>query len=177
MTLIVCSLDILPETIAARRPSHVITLLEPSLMIEPAQGVAEENHLRLSVHDITRRARGMVAPDEALVNRLLAFARGWDQGAPMIVHCLAGVSRSTASALAIACDRNPDVPEVEIARTLRRVAPHAYPNSRIIALADAALDRRGRLVAAVEAMGVEDMGAYRVPFDLPAAYRAEAPNP
>jgi predicted protein tyrosine phosphatase len=174
MTLIVCSLAALPDVIAARRPSHVITLLDPDLMIAPAAGVAGDNHLRLAVDDIAEPAEGMVTPDEAMVARLLAFSRGWDGEAPMIVHCLAGVSRSTAGALAVACDRNPHASEHDIAQAMRRLAPHAYPNRRIVALADHLLDRRGRLIDAVEAIGRDDLGFRPRPFDLPSRFAAPA---
>jgi predicted protein tyrosine phosphatase len=175
MTLIVCSLAALPDVIAARRPSHIITLLDPDLMIGPAEGLAEQNHLRLEVDDIALPTPGMVLPDQGMVARLLTFARQWDPRAPMIIHCFAGVSRSTAVALAVACDRNPHTPEDEIAAWLRDVAPHAYPNRRIIALADRLLERQGRLIAAVEAMGPNDPAAPYRPFDLPAAFPAAAP--
>ena len=43
--------------------------------------------------------------------------------------------------------------EMEAARSLRRAAPHAQPNRRIVTLADRILGREGRLVAARQAMG------------------------
>jgi predicted protein tyrosine phosphatase len=170
MTLIVCSLASLPKVIALRRPSHVLTLLGRELMIEPAEGFEPHRHLRLTVDDIHQPMPGLIAPDEATVEALLAFGRGWDRGAPMVVHCFAGVSRSSAAALAIACDHNPGAPELEVALTLRRLAPHAFPNRRITALADAMLGRRGRLIAAVEAMGGDDLEAAHLPVDLPSHY-------
>ena len=176
MTLIVCSLSALPDLIETRRPSHVISLLGPDYMIEPVGGVAPDRHLRLSVDDIAQPMPGLVTPDETMVARLLDFSRGWNGDAPMIVHCLAGISRSTASALAIACDRNPQVSENEIAWTLRRRAPHAYPNRRIIALADHLLDRRGRLIDAVEAIGRDDLFVRPQAFDLPAHHGSKAPS-
>jgi hypothetical protein len=42
---------------------------------------------------------------------------------------------------------------MEAAEQLRRAAPHAYPNRRMIALADQLLQCDGRLIAAREAMG------------------------
>jgi len=170
MTIIVCSLAALPDTIAARRPSHVITLLNPDLMIGPAHGVDDDNHLRLAVDDIAEPFPGLVTPNRTMVERLLAFARQWDGHAPMVVHCLAGVSRSTAGALAVACDRNPHASELEIARTLRQRAPHAFPNRRIVALADHLLDRRGRLIEAVEAIGRDDLTVAPRAFDLPSSF-------
>lgn len=168
MVLIVTPLSRLPEVIAERSPSHLITLLSPEELIPTPDGFPPERHLRLGVHDIAEPAQGFVAPDAELVERVLDFARGWDAEAPMVVHCWAGISRSTASAFAIACDRNPHVDELEIALSMRRASPGAYPNRRIVALADEVLGRRGRMVAAVEAMGGNGFITENTPFDLAA---------
>ena len=90
--------------------------------------------------------------------------------APMIVHCWAGISRSSASAFILACDRNPQADEHLIAMRMRRAAKHAYPNRMIVALADDILGRRGRMVDAVEAMGDYEYSGYGVPFDFSAAH-------
>jgi predicted protein tyrosine phosphatase len=88
----------------------------------------------------------------------------------MVVHCWAGISRSTASAFAIACARNPQADELGIALAMRRASPSAFPNRRIVALADDILDRRGRMLEAVEAMGGNGFAAEGVPFDLAARH-------
>ena len=67
-------------------------------MIDTPAGITPERHLRLGVNDIAEPIDGMVAPDESLVVQLLAFGRTWDESAPMLVHCWAGISRSTAGA-------------------------------------------------------------------------------
>lgn len=170
MTLIVCGLSHLPEVIAERRPSHIISLLDPETMIETPAGFDGHRHLRVGVSDIAQPVDGYILPDEAMVGRLIGFARDWDESAPMAVHCLAGISRSTASAFVIACERNPHASELDIAMALRRAAPHAYPNRRIVALADAILGRRGRMVKAVEAIGANNPAVMGTPFDLPARY-------
>ena len=59
--------------------------------------------------------------------------------------------------------------ERDIARALRRVAPHASPNRRIVALADAQMGRQGRMLAALDAMGDYDYTA-ACPFDFPARH-------
>jgi predicted protein tyrosine phosphatase len=105
-----------------------------------------------------------------MVERVLAFARDWDARAPMIVHCWAGISRSTASAFAIACERNPHADELAIAMAMRRASPSAFPNRRIVALADDILGRQGRMVEAVEAMGGNGFVPEGVPFDLSARH-------
>lgn len=168
MVMIVCGLADVPGVIAARRPSHMVTLLDPNTMIETPDGMTPERHLRLGVNDIASPMEGMTAPDERLVEQLMAFGQGWDESAPMLIHCWAGVSRSTASAFALACERNPDASEAELARRLRDLAPHAYPNRRIVALADDWLGRRGRMVDAIEAIGGTGFVSMGTPFDLPA---------
>jgi len=168
MVLIVTPLSRLPDVIEARRPSHLITLLSPEELIPTPRGFAPERHLRLGVHDIASPMAGLIAPDAAMVEAVLAFARQWDEAAPMVVHCWAGISRSTASAFAIACERNPHADELEIALAMRRASPSAFPNRRIVALADEILGRRGRMVEAVEAMGGNGFVLEGVPFELAA---------
>ena len=170
MTLIVCGLAEVPAIIAARTPSHMITLLDAASMIETPAGLPPAHHLRLSVNDIAQPTEGLILPSADLVHQLLAFGRAWDASAPMIVHCWAGISRSSASAFILACDRNPDADERLIAMRMRRAAKHAYPNRKIIALADDILGRRGRMVDAVEAMGDYEYSGYGVPFDFSAAH-------
>lgn len=170
MTLIVCGLAEVPAIIAARAPSHMITLLDAASMIETPAGLPPAHHLRLSVNDIAQPTEGLILPSADLVHQLLAFGRAWDASAPMIVHCWAGISRSSASAFILACDRNPDADERLIAMRMRRAAKHAYPNRKIIALADDLLGRRGRMVDAVEAMGDYEYSGYGVPFDFAAAH-------
>jgi predicted protein tyrosine phosphatase len=168
MVIIVTPLSRLAEVIAERSPSHLITLLSPEDLIPTPPGFPPERHLRIGVHDIAEPADGLVAPEGTLVEQVLDFARGWNGEAPMVVHCWAGISRSTASAFAIACERNPHADELEIALSMRRASPGAYPNRRIVALADAILGRGGRMVEAVEAMGGNGFIAENTPFDLAA---------
>lgn len=170
MTLIVCGLAEVPALIAARAPSHMVTLLDSASMIETPEELPAERHLRLSVNDIAEPMEGLILPSAALVHRLLEFGRAWDACAPMIVHCWAGISRSSASAFVLACDRNPQADERSIALKMRAAAKHAYPNRRIVALADDILGRRGRMVDAVEAMGDYEYSGYGVPFDLAAEH-------
>jgi predicted protein tyrosine phosphatase len=174
MTLIVCSLADMPKVVRTRRPSHMLTLIDPMTPVERPQALAAERHLRLDVFDIVEASEGYPAPDINALVRLLDFSRTWDASAPMVVHCFAGISRSTASAYAIACERNPDADEFEIALALRQAASHAYPNRRIVALADDLLGRRGRMIDAIEAIGGNNFVPTGEPFDLPVSYPVRA---
>ena len=90
-----------------------------------------------------------MAPAEEHVGDLLRFVRAWDRAAPLVVHCYAGISRSTAGAFMTACALNPQRDEAGIARALRDASPTAMPNIRIVSLADRMLGRDGRMVAAI----------------------------
>ena len=70
-----------------------------------------------------------------------------------MVHCFAGISRSTAGAFVTACALNPKRDESEIARAIRQASPTAQPNARIVSIADRLLKRDGRMINAVEAIG------------------------
>ena len=168
-SILVTPLSALESAIRERRPSHVVTLLSPEHMIETPAGFPADHHLRLGVNDIIDPNMGDAPPARDHVTRLLEFARNWSGEQPMLIHCWAGISRSTASAFTLACERSPDADERAIALAMRQAAPHASPNRRIVALADDMLGRRGRMVDAVAAMGDFDWERAR-PFDFAARH-------
>jgi predicted protein tyrosine phosphatase len=122
-------------------------------MIETPEGFPAETHLRLAINDVADPAFGETPPEARHVEQLLTFGRGWGGEAPILVHCWAGVSRSTAAAYILFCDRLGPGREDEIAKAIRFRAPHAWPNRLLVQLADEALGREGRMVHAVEALG------------------------
>jgi len=162
----VCSLSRLHETVEATGARHVVTLLKDVERVQRPGGVSAENHLVLGMDDITGPLEGYIAPAHEHVTRLIAFVRGWDRAAPLVVHCYAGISRSTAGAYVAACALNPQRDERAIARTLRLASPTATPNLRIVALADSALGRDGRMTTAIEEIGRGAMAFEGDPFRL-----------
>ena len=86
MVLVVTPLRLLPQVIAERAPSHLITLLSPEELIETPAGFDPTRHLRLGVHDIAAPEPGFVAPDVQLVERVLAFAPGLGRARPRMVR-------------------------------------------------------------------------------------------
>ena len=91
--------------------------------------------------------------------------RGWDRNAPLVVHCYAGISRSTASAFAAACMLNPHRDEISIARQIRAASPIASPNRLIVSLADGA-GAQGRMLRALDEMGPGSMMVEGRPFRI-----------
>src|SRR5215211_4296750 len=162
----VCSLSRLHETVLDTGARHIVTLLKDTDLVQRPECILEDNHLILGMDDITDALDGYVVPCEEHVTKLLTFVRGWDRAKPLVVHCYAGISRSTAGAYVAACALNPHRDEWAIARELRRVSPTATPNSRLVALADRILCRDGRMVAAIDAIGRGAIAYEADPFRL-----------
>jgi len=153
MMIHVCALSRVDTTVAACGAGRLVTLLDKgTTMIRPA-AIADRDHLWLNLHDIAEAREGMVLPGDLHVRALLDFAGSWDRAKPMVIHCYAGISRSTASAFIVAAALSPDRDEFELAGTLRRLSPTATPNARLIELADAILGRQGRMIEAVRGIG------------------------
>ena len=162
----VCSLARLHETVEDTGARHVVSLLADEDRIERPSAVVEANHLWLRLHDISAPLDGYIMPDEEHVADLLKFVRRWDRRAPLVVHCYAGISRSTASAYATVCALNPHRDEAGIAQALRRASPTATPNVRIVSVADRLLGRDGRMIAAIETIGRGEIAFEGNPFRL-----------
>lgn len=160
------------ETAAARRLSicgleelasfkdaavtHVLSILDP-LHPEPTdfQFYGEHKRLTLRFDDIIDPMPGMMLPERGHVEELLRFGEGLasDGGDPLrhlLVHCHAGISRSTASMATLLAEARPDADEDAIFAHIREIRPQAWPNSLMIGMADDLLGRGGRLISALK---------------------------
>jgi predicted protein tyrosine phosphatase len=162
----VCPLARLQQTIEDTGARHVVSLIGDEARLARPSCIAPENHLWLRLHDISSPLDGYIMPGEEHIADLLDFVRDWDRQAPLVVHCFAGISRSTASAYASVCALNPHRDEASIAQALRRASPTATPNIRIVSLADRLLGRDGRMIAAIETIGRGALAAEAAPFRL-----------
>lgn len=151
--IVVCPLSQIEATVRSTGAETMVTLLSPGTDVTRPLAIAQARHLHLMVSDIVDPMDGHVLPARKHVDDYLNFVRTWDQRAPMLVHCYAGVSRSTATAFMAVCALRPDRAETDIAKRLRHASPTATPNPRMIALADAALGRDGRMIQAISAIG------------------------
>jgi predicted protein tyrosine phosphatase len=153
MSIIVCPLSRAPEIARDRKPSHVVSLLDPGTAFPLIAGYGDDRHFKLEVHDIEGELEGFDPVCDKRMRMILDFVGGWGKSDPILIHCYAGISRSTATAFITACAHNPDMDEEEIALALRAASPTASPNRRFIALADAELARGGRMSRAIESIG------------------------
>ncbi len=118
-----------------------------------------------------------VLPASEHVLELLDFVQSWDRREPMLIHCYAGISRSTAAAFIALCALNPHTPEEVIANGLRSSSDTASPNRLFVALADKALGRDGRMITAVNGMGQSRIADECTPFAVSAHCESSREQP
>jgi predicted protein tyrosine phosphatase len=148
-TLTVCGLYEL-DGHGARDVTHVLSLLDPGTAEPPAFSTYDP-HVRetLYFHDAIEPAPNITLPEMSDVETILAFARDAGDVRHLLIHCHLGISRSTAAMLMVLAQVFPYELEVALVDRLMEIRPQAWPNFRMIELADERLGRNGRLTAAV----------------------------
>lgn len=130
---------------AKRKFGAVLTVEDPSLRNGLRfHATPHPDQLVLRFEDVDEWTEGVAVADPAHVEAALDFGRDHRSGT-LLVHCKAGVARSTALALAIIADRMGPGMEREAVAALLSGRPQAIPNLLVLEFADAALGRRGAL--------------------------------
>jgi predicted protein tyrosine phosphatase len=144
----ICGLD---ELIGhqGRGVTHVLSILDPEWP-DPEAFQAYDPHFRatLRFHDAIEPGPDILLPQRPDVEAILTFGRNAAEADGLLIHCHAGISRSTAATLMILAQAHPHESEDGLADRLLQNRPQAWPNSRMITFADELLDRNGRLMAA-----------------------------
>ncbi len=177
MKIWISSLRDVYDAHAKSRASKVVSLLSPGSEFPAFEGYEDDRHHRIEVHDILQDAGERAAPGEGHVEDIIGHLKSWRPEDPLLVHCWAGMSRSTATALIAACLHNPDTDEARIGDALAAASRTAFPNTRIVAIADEILGRKGRMARAAEKIRNDETRLeeiYRVqeasPFFIPARF-------
>lgn len=162
----VCPLAHLDATVTRTGASHVLSVINAGTPVIRPAAIRAEDHLFVGFNDIVEPQEGLVHPALEHVEAILGFVGRWPRRAPLVVHCYAGISRSTASAFIAACALDPRRDEADIARALRLASPSATPNALLVAHADALLGRQGRMSAAIAAIGRGQEAMWGEPFEI-----------
>ena len=148
---IICGIPELPGH-ARSRVTHVISILDPAEP-EPFAFADYPPHDRLTLRfdDVIESIPSYAPPMPEHIEQLLRFGReiGAEALQTLLIHCHAGVSRSTASATALLLQAFPERSADEVLDHIGQVRPQAWPNSRMIGFADEQLGLSGTLVAAL----------------------------
>jgi predicted protein tyrosine phosphatase len=137
--------------------SHVLSILDPVTPVPEAFGTfGEHEKLELRFDDIIEAMPGLHAAQPADVERILAFGRDLlaepRPTAHLLVHCHAGISRSTAAMALIIAQALPGQPAEDIVGMVHDIREKAWPNLRIIEIGDVMLGRGGSLIQATHAL-------------------------
>ena len=163
--IIVSSYWALEEALERYKPAYLVSLIENANAVPTPAYIDANNHLRLSFHDIEYEIPG-ISPSMADIEKIIELALRWKGSRePILVHCVAGVSRSSAAGLIIASVRQPNN-EAKLAWHLKQQSPYCHPNRLMIKLADHVLSLEGKLIDAVDFMGEPDENVRPQPFVL-----------
>ena len=153
--LTICGLDELGDH-STRAVTHVLSILDPNWP-EPEAFWTYDPHHRIEMHfnDAIESGPGIELPQARHVEEILAFGNAFQRDLAvrrethLLIHCHAGISRSTAAMTALLTQADPDETEERIFERLVAIRPRAWPNSLMIGFADDLLGRGGRLTAAL----------------------------
>lgn len=151
MTIYISSLADMPGLVRRLGVRNLVSIIQPEAQPPTPPEIDADRHYRCPVHDIVDPRQGEVLPQSTHIADLIAFLETWNGGTPLLIHCHAGISRSTAVALIAHVLKTGD-PALS-AKELRKASSYASPNRRIVALADSIMGFGGKLVEARECMG------------------------
>ncbi|GJD52046.1 hypothetical protein OPKNFCMD_4808 [Methylobacterium crusticola] len=150
----VCGLEELGHH-STRGVTHVLSILDPAWPEPEAFGTYDTHHrTTLRFHDIIDPAAGQVLPEPHDVEAILRFGRDLvaetaRSKTHLLIHCHAGISRSTAAMTMLLAQAHKDLDAEAVVARVHDLREKAWPNARMIAFADEALGRRGTLSEAV----------------------------
>lgn len=129
--------------------THALSIIDPDEP-DPSAFRRYKNVRRLLIRcdDVVQPYAGFQPPSKEDVQKLLEFGATLPDeahGGHLLIHCHAGISRSTAAAGIIMAQHNPGK-EREAFLHLLDMRPHAWPNTRIVTFADQLLDRQGAMM-------------------------------
>jgi predicted protein tyrosine phosphatase len=137
--------------------THVISIWDPEWIDRGGvehqlkKRLAGETRIHIAYfHDCSVEEPGRRLPAENDLREILTFAADLKPEAHVLIHCWAGISRSTAVAYAILCQFTGPGRESDCIEAILAVRPQAFPNSLIVDLADRILERKGAMRQACE---------------------------
>jgi predicted protein tyrosine phosphatase len=164
--IIVSSMWKLDMALTQFKAQHVISINDPGSNPPALPSIKQKNRINLQFHDVIENTQSVTPVSAAQIEEIVSFGKTViDGGSPVLIHCTAGVSRSTAAGLVLAASF--EVMEIAvIVKLLREKAPYSQPNSLIVQLGDNYLELDGQLVSAVGSLKEPNSAMVPEPFVL-----------
>jgi predicted protein tyrosine phosphatase len=156
----ICNLGNAPDHIV-NWSTKAISLLDPDTTM--AGFSPGPRHLILYFHDVAYTVAGFMAPTRKEFRKILEFSRSFVDEDRVLVHCHAGMSRSTAVAIAILINHGMD--HVDAFNKVKVVRPMLWPNSLITKFTDDHFKLNGELIQLCETYKVEDLKTFAIQPD------------
>jgi predicted protein tyrosine phosphatase len=145
--IVVSSLWQVGDAIRNFNVRHVISLNDPNSVPPTMPDIPATNRLCVEFHDVSEETPNRINPTIENIEAIIAFGRCvLDGGDPVLIHCVAGVSRSTAAGLIVAANCSTKEPD-ELVKLLRNKAPYCQPNTMMIRLGDNSMELNGELIS------------------------------
>ena len=152
LAVTVCGIPELPQHVA-RGVTHVLSIIDTHEPRPPAlDDYLKIDHELIRFDDIVAEYPGFIACTPAHIEQVLAFGERIhaSPGSHALIHCHAGISRSTAAAGIIMCQHAPGREEEAFLKILS-LRKHGWPNTRMVEFADNLLKRDGALLRGLQA--------------------------
>ena len=148
----ICGIPELPQH-CSTDITHVLSIIDTH---EPRPSALEHfpaiEHELIRFDDVVAEYPGFEACTPAHIEKVLAFGERVHArpDGHVLVHCHAGISRSTAAAAILMCQHAPGDEEAAFLRLLG-LRKHGWPNTRMVEFADVLLQRDGALLRGLDA--------------------------
>jgi predicted protein tyrosine phosphatase len=130
--------------------THTVSLIDPDYPLEVPKPGQNAVLRRYFFHDISSSSSwwgdglDLKLATTSQIEDILEFTTPLQPSDKLLVHCHAGISRSTAVACGVLCQHGL-MPKLAV-RYVFSIRPQAFPNSHIITLFDQILGLEGRLI-------------------------------
>lgn len=142
LELTICSWMEFNKRVAEERFDAIVSVKNPSTSHHFRDVRTLQRHSRLLQHcnkvicldfyDITDDRPSVRGPTRSVIEQIVRFARMLPRGSRVIVHCMAGISRSTAAAIILLREHGLSHEQALAEVVVRR--PIAWPNKRMLDL-------------------------------------------
>lgn len=129
-------------------PTKIITLRGNPKPGTPEIVSTGSHHLHVRVDDSTIPMPGELIPNRNHIEQILNFSKDFTGDDRVLIHCYAGVSRSTSCAVGVLCQHGID--PLEAFFVVDSLTKDMDPNQLIVYLMDVALNMKCQLIDAYE---------------------------